>query len=133
MSGSFPVVPLGRTPPPNAVWVGRLGKLAFELSHEGRKVVEQRKETKIMSHFDDNKYRFILKPRSPFKTEAYSRREAIDKINKWQEQGIRVGGVKFNQRKISAEHRKTLIECARLWLCLDQKETEVKNRKTNRK
>jgi hypothetical protein len=82
-----------------------------------------------MSHIDDNKYRFKVKPGYPSKTEAYSRLDAIKQIKEWQKSGIRFATSKFGQKNISPQHSKTLLNFAQLWFELDQLEKEVKARK----
>ena len=83
-----------------------------------------------MSNYDTNKYRIKAPQELRASTKAYSREGAITAIGKWLHIGnnLTVRVQTFDNKKISDEHEKTLVECARLLNKLTELENTVKSR-----
>ena len=83
-----------------------------------------------MGNFDTNKYRLRSPQQLRASTKAYPRVEAIKVIAKWLEIGgnFTVGIRTFDNKTISEDHKKTLMECAKLWNKLTELENAVKSR-----
>jgi hypothetical protein len=83
-----------------------------------------------MSNYDTNKYRIKAPKELRASTKAYPREAAIKAIGKWLEIGnnLTVRVRTFDNKKVSDEHEKTLVECARLWNKLTELENAVKGR-----
>jgi hypothetical protein len=82
-----------------------------------------------MSNFDTNKYRIKAPREYRASTKAYPRVKAMETIGKWLEiSNCSIAIQKFDNKNISEDHQKTLIECARLWHKLTKFESEVKLR-----
>jgi hypothetical protein len=83
-----------------------------------------------MSNYDTNKYRIKAPQELRATTKAYPREGAIEAIGKWLHirNNLTVRIQTFDNKKISAEHKKTLVECARLLNKLTELEDAVKSR-----
>jgi hypothetical protein len=78
-----------------------------------------------VSNFDTNKYRMKF-PR--IGTKAYPRVKAIESIAEYLRLGNTLHTKTYDNKNISPEHRKVLLDCARLWNKLTELENGVKER-----